>query len=140
MKTNKFINKTESRKIYPVNYCLPNVYALVKIHKSGNPCRVICPYFEHLASKLSQFLSNLITPSIRNSEYSLKDSSEFANIIKSFEIQKHEILISLDVINLFTDVSLDCTLEILKDKLKLDVSLRDRTSLPIEEIRCRYGL
>jgi hypothetical protein len=84
LKINKFINKTECRKIYPVNYCLPNVYALIKIHKSGNPCRIICPYFEHLASKLSQFLSNLITPSIRNSEYSLKDSSEFANITKSF--------------------------------------------------------
>ncbi len=41
---------------------------------------------------------------------------------------------SLDVINLFTNIPMDYTLEILKDKLKIDVSLRDRTSLPIEAI------
>ncbi len=41
---------------------------------------------------------------------------------------------SLDVINLFTNIPMDYTLEILKDELKIDVSLRDRTSLPIEDI------
>jgi hypothetical protein len=134
LKTNKFINITEYRKIFPVNYCLPNFYELIKNHKPGNPCRIICPYFEYPASKLSKFLSNLITPSVRNSEYSLKDSSEFASIIKGFLIQKHEIMMPLYVINLFTNIPMAHTLEILKDKLKMDVSLRDRTSLPIEAI------
>jgi hypothetical protein len=54
--------------------------------------------------------------------------------MKGFGIQKHEIMISLNVINLFTNIPIDYTLKVLKDKLKVDVLLRDRTSLPIEEI------
>ena len=122
------------RYLYPTYYNIPNVYGIIKLHKHNHPARLICPFFEHPVAKLSKFLSDLITPSIRNSEYSLKNSGELANQIKNIRINKHDQMISLDVINLFTNIPINLTLQIIKSKLSLDKTLKDRTKLPIIKI------
>ena len=85
-------------------------------------------------SKLSKFLSELITPSIRNNLNSLKDSTEFAKIIKDFKIKNNEIMQSFDVVNLFTNIPIPFTLSLIQQKLINDLSLKDRTKIPVHEI------
>ena len=45
LKKSKSINDNTYRNLYPSHYNIPQVYALIKIHKTGNPCRIICPNF-----------------------------------------------------------------------------------------------
>ena len=69
-----YFNYRDYSQLYPCNYNIPTVYALIKIHKENNPARLICPYQNHPLSKLSNYLSKLISPVIRQSQHTLRDS------------------------------------------------------------------
>ena len=126
-------------KFYPDNYNLPDIYALIKIHKINNPARLICPYFCHPLSNLSSYISDVITPSIRNSPYSISNKFKFVEEIKkkkkkNLRITRNDIMISLDIVNLFTNIPLDYTMNIVHEKLCNDDQLGERTKLPVSEI------
>lgn len=130
----KYLNFNEANYLYPSNYTIPSLYALIKIHKTNNPARLICPYQEHPLSNLSKFLSKIINPCIRNSRYSLKDSRQFINKIKNVELTRNDRMFSLDIINLFTNVPIEESLKIIENKIKLDDKFAERTNLPIDAV------
>ena len=131
---NNYITYNEYLWIYPDNYSIPYVYALIKIHKENNPARLIFPYFTYPLCKIAKFIQDIIAPSIRNSSYLLLDSIKFVQDIKSLIISRNDLMISLDIVNLFTNIPIETTLNIIREKLESDVSLTTRTNLPISEI------
>ena len=66
--------------------------------------------------------------------YSVRNSKEFVNYIKNFTISENEILVSFDVVSLFTSVPVDKALGLVLDLLSSDESLALRTSLDISDI------
>ena len=131
---NGYIEYNQYLKIYPDNFCLPDIYALIKIHKLNYPARLICPYYCHPLSSLSSYINDIITPSIRNSIFSIKNKFKFVEEVKNLRISRNDIMVSLDIVNLFTNIPLDFTLNIVHDKLCSDDSLSERCKLPITEI------
>ncbi|XP_011869607.1 PREDICTED: uncharacterized protein LOC105562989, partial [Vollenhovia emeryi] len=82
---------------------LPRCYGLPKIHKAGFPLRVIVssigsPY------GLACFIHDILQQSIKKPCSHIKDSWTLANIIKGKKINTNDILISLDVTALFTNI------------------------------------
>ncbi len=70
----------------------------------------------------------------RNDENSIKDSNSFAKFMKDFQIFDDEIMVSLDIVNLFTNIPIDYTLNLIKDKLNECEMLKDITNLSSNEI------
>ncbi len=109
----------------------------VVLNKSGYKLGLVTSdmsHFNHLAANLSKFLNEILTKIFRNDENSIKDSNSFAKFIKNFEIFDDEIMVSLDIVNLFTNIPIDYTLNLIKDKLNECEMLRDITNLSINEI------
>ena len=57
-----------------------------------------------MKNDLSAFLANLLSPLAGNSNFTVKNSTDFASTIASEEIQDHEIMVSFDIESLFTNV------------------------------------
>ena len=66
--------------------------------------------------------------------YSVRNSKEFVDYVKNFTISENEILVSFDVVSLFTSVPVDKALGLVLDLLSSDESLASRTSLDISDI------
>ena len=84
---------------------IPLFYAVVKIHKLGNPNRPIVWFIGSPPLNIAQFLSKLLTPSTNSSPQKLKNSHDVENKLKNFVIPADFQLLSLDVKSLFTSKS-----------------------------------
>ena len=67
--------------------------------------------------------------------YSVKNSYEFANLIRSRCVGPNDIFVSFDVVGLFTSVPTDQALDLVLQLLAYDNTLHDRTSLDISDIK-----
>ena len=130
----EIIDYFQYRNLYPDNYSIPIVYALIKVHKSNSPARLICPYFSHPLSKLAKFLSNIMNNYIRNSRFTLKDSAHFSKDIKKVNLNRNDIMISLDIVNLFTNIPIRQTIDIIKSKLENNQEFISNCKIPIEDL------
>ena len=63
-----------------------------------------------------------------------KNSAEFSRPIRNHSIQDDEVMVSFDVVSLFTKVPVDLAVSIAHDCLKKDASLEDHTLLSPDEI------
>jgi hypothetical protein len=82
----------------------PRVYGLPKIHKEGAPLRSIVSTIGAPAYRLAQYLAKQLGEYVKNSPRHVKSSMEFINIIKSLRAGPEDILVSFDVVSLFTMV------------------------------------
>ena len=68
----------------------------------------------------------------------------FKEVISNVHIEDDEIMVSFDVLSLFTYVPIDEAISVIHGRLLGDVTLMDRTSLAPAEFlsywRCAYGL
>ena len=129
-----FINQWQYKNLYPVNFDIPIVYALIKVHKPNCPARLICPYFQHPLSKLAKYLSDLISPTIRKSQFSIRDSAQFSKDVQAVNLTRNDIMISLDIVNLFTNIPITETIEIIKNNLTNDKDFNIDSQFDINEI------
>ena len=91
-------------------YC----YGTVKTHKHNNPLRPIIAQMSSPTYRTAKFLNEIITPFIPVS-YSLNSPSEFIDILSS-TTPGYDIA-SLDVENLFTNVPVEETIQIILDRI-----------------------
>jgi hypothetical protein len=82
----------------------PRLYGLPKIHKEGAPLRSIVSTIGAPPYCLAQHLAKQLGEYVRNSPRHVKNSMEFINIIKSLRAGPEDILVSFDVVSLFTMV------------------------------------
>ena len=66
--------------------------------------------------------------------YGVRNSKEFVDSVQNFTISESEILVSFDVVSLFTSVPMDKALNLVLELLTSDESLPLRTSLAISDI------
>jgi len=79
-----------------------------------------------LAKKLSSLLKTLIG----KSKHHVRNSSDFALSVAHELLQTDEIIVSLDVVSLFTKVPIQLALSAPKQRLQSDPELSQRTNLP----------
>ena len=87
----------------------PRLYGLAKTHKNDTPLRPVLSMcgssYYNLASKISDWLSVLRQAKINSS------TTDTVKTIKSLNLDSNEILISYDVVSLYTNVPVDEAIE-----------------------------
>ena len=130
---NQKITKAEYHFLHCSKGVIPRFYGLPKVHKVSVPLRPIVSFINSLTYNLSKFLSRILSSLLVN-RYSVRNSKEFVDYVKNFTISENEILVSFDVVSLFTSVPVDKALGLVLDLLSSDESLASRTSLDISDI------
>jgi hypothetical protein len=99
------------------NPVIPAMYALPKIHKPGNKMRPIVSAIgsptEPLAKWLLQELKSITPPP----GLDIKNSIEFTEKLREFEIEEDELLVSFDVTSLYPSIPIDIAKQNMEDWL-----------------------
>jgi hypothetical protein len=65
---------------------------------------------------LAKYLAGILTPHVGRCEHHIKNSKDFVEILSDIRLQETDLLVSLDVVSLFTRVPLEDTLRLLAEK------------------------
>ena len=100
-----------SQKVYdhlkPSATVCPKFYGLPKIHKPDVPLRPIVASQSSPTYNLAKYLAEILKPIVGNSEHHVVNSKEFITKIEQTKLDEEEILVSFDVVCLFTNVPMD---------------------------------
>lgn len=95
----------------------PKFYGLPKIHKQDVPLRPIVSSIDSPTFKLAGFVGNILATAFKDTnQYNVKDSFDFASEFNNFQLPPHYVVISLDVVSLFTNIPLDMVIQIIQEK------------------------
>ncbi|KAJ0057450.1 hypothetical protein NL108_006138 [Boleophthalmus pectinirostris] len=130
----KKITREAYNDLIPTASITPRIYGTPKIHKTDTPLRPIVDSIGSVTYNLSKALVEIIKPLIGQTKFNCKNAKQLAQELKNITIAPDEILISHDVISLFTKTPVDVTLRIVQEKLKKDRTLKKRTNLTVDDI------
>jgi hypothetical protein len=92
----------------------PRLYRLPKIHKEGIPLRPIVNCITFPTYSLAKHLAGILIPFVGHSPSHIRNSEDFIQKLNTICLQKSDILVSFDVVSLFTKVPLEDTLQLLQ--------------------------
>jgi len=110
----KYIPEEDQKGLPPVGSQPGKLYGLCKVHKDGFPMRPIVSMINTPEYNLSKYLDNFIKPNIPKT-FMLKSTDEFLTKINDFHLTGNEVMVSYDVVSLFTNVPLLETIDIIID-------------------------
>lgn len=84
----------------------PKIYGQPKAHKEGLPLRPVVPCMTSPTYELSKYIGNVIRQSI-DSKYNIRNSFEFCRYVNTLTLPNSHILVSFDVVALFTSIPLE---------------------------------
>ena len=96
--------------------------------------RPIVSFVNSPTSAISGYLARILSPVVGNTDYTVKNSCEFADFIRDKTLNACKKLVSFDVVSLFTKIPVDLAVKVAGERLREDASLGQRTSLPVEDI------
>ena len=105
------------------------MYGLPKIHKPDVPLRPIVSFYSSPTYQLCKHLCRLLSPLVVNIPTHINNSSTFSNFVKTQRLGE-EILVSFDVVSLFTKVPIELAIQVAKERLQEENTLEDRTAYP----------
>lgn len=109
------ITKWEKFKLTSIAAAAPDLYGLPKIHKENIPLRPIASSINvpcyNLAQYIGKILKTLISPT-----YNVKNSINLKERTKDIYLDKDEIIVSFDVISLFTNIPTHLAIKNIMDK------------------------
>ena len=106
---------------------------VVSTQKDGIPLRPIVDNRGSACHPLSRLLVEINSPLTGKSSSYVKNLAHFVERISDALIHSNQ-LESLDIVSLFTKVSTDETLAVVRDKLAADPLLEERTCIPIDNL------
>ena len=122
------------KRLTPQQSKCPQIYGLPKVHKAGIPLRPIVSTIGSPTYQLAKELCRILSPIVGKTNSYIRNSSHFVERISEIELQEVDRLVSFDVKSLFTMVPIDDSLRIIRDRLVVDDTLDERTTLTIDEI------
>ena len=112
----------------------PRFFGQLKIHKPVVPLRPIVATQGGPTYNTARHLANILRPLVGNSVHHVKNSEEFAKFTHDLVLHPDEIMVSFDVVSLFTNVPTEDACNIAWERLSEDSSLQDRTDLTPDQI------
>jgi hypothetical protein len=133
----KKFTKNEYENIYPSDAIPPRMYGAIKAHKpqKNYPMRIIVSTVGTATHGISEYLVKLTQPILNKNKSRLRNSTDFVNDAKTWNISPTEVQVSYDVVNLYPSVPLDEATTVILEMLSRDEDLNMRTKLNINEIK-----
>ena len=103
------------KKILTYDPLIPRIYGLPNIHKLSIPLRPIVDTIGSPTYRLVKFLANKLNPLLGNTISFIKYSSFFIEKIKYQHMDENELILSLDVVSLFTMIPIDEEIKIIEN-------------------------
>ncbi|XP_064478913.1 uncharacterized protein LOC135392149 [Ornithodoros turicata] len=134
LKKKERLDEVTYRRLFSSDGLTPRLYGLPKIHKPDCPLRPIVSFIGSPTYNLSKHLVNLITPVTGRNGLTLSNSKEFVRLIQDQVVDDNDIMVSFDVVSLFTNVPTALAVKVAEARLRDDSTLPTRTSLTVEDI------
>ena len=134
LKRRQKIDEPTYRKPHSNDGTPPAIRGSVKHHKEGNPLRPIVTCIGSALLNTSKFLTNILSPLQNRKGYTVVNSLQFSKELPDIKIDDNEVVVSFDVVSLFTAIPVDKACEYIKKKLEQDATLSSRTNLDIDGI------
>ena len=112
----------------------PRFYGLPKIHKPDTPLRPIVSSCGSVTYGVAKELAKILKPLVGKSPHHVNSTQDFVEQAKHITLAPGECLSSYDVSALFTSVPVDPALNIIKDLLEKDHTLKERTVMEVSDI------
>lgn len=126
----EYITELTYKRLNCTDGVLPRAYGLPKIHKSGNPLRIIVSSMNTPLYELASFLHDTINDSIPIPKSNLNNSFQLVEQLKYFNFPNDFKLISLDVVSMFTNIPLDLARDSVRKRWKF---IEKKCKIPCEE-------
>ena len=101
----KSYGKNVVEQLIPSGSSPGKLYERIKVHKKDNPTRPVVSAINTPEYQLAKFLNKLIKPYIPN-KFMLDFSQEFINKRKCFAPKPDHVMVSFEVVSLFTNIPL----------------------------------
>ena len=122
------------KSMYPTGCVPPKFYGLTKIHKPDTPLRPIVSSCGSVTYGVAKELAKILKPLVGKSLHQITSTEDFVEQAKQIILEPGECLSSYDMSALFTSVPIDPALNIIKDLLDKDNTLKERTVMEVGDI------
>ena len=116
----------------------PKIYGIPQIHKPDTPLRPIVSSCGLVTYGVAKELTKILKTLVGKSPHHINNTHDVVEQVKQFTLAAGECLSSYDVSSLFTSVLVNPALGAIKDLLEKDPTLKDRTVLPVKDIKFYY--
>lgn len=123
-KNNEFV-KVLTQRGTPFNeFCydtcttISQMYGLVKIHKKNFPVRPITAACASPGFKLAKLCTRILSEVFFEDGYHVRNSVQFVQKLKNIELDENEILVSFDVVSMFTNIPVDHMIILIAERKK----------------------
>ena len=126
----------------PKTKICPRIYGLPKIHKAAVPLRPIVDFTGSPTYAWARHLARILRPLSGKTNTFVPNSTRFSEEIRHLCLQHNEVMLSYDVVSLYTKVPIDDALSYINSQLSSDTTLHERTNLSADEIMqgCKHCL
>ena len=128
------ISPTRTHRMKSSDASSPRLYGLPKIHKANIPLRPIVSIIGSPTYALSKELASIFSNLTGLSEHHEKNSEEFVKSVTAIKIEETEILVSFDVISLFTKIPVDLATKVAQERLHKLQNLNELTKWSVNDI------
>ncbi|BHF71711.1 hypothetical protein SprV_0401477100 [Sparganum proliferum] len=118
MRNEKAISEKDWRQMKPQDAALARFYGLPKIHKPNVPLRPIVALKGTPTYGLAKWLAQHLKKLTDGSEHTAVSSTHFLERLKGVIIAPDEIMVSYDVVSLFTSIPKELAMRVVEDLLK----------------------
>ena len=122
------------KSMYPTGCVPPMFYGLLKIHKPDTPLRPIVSSCGSVTYGVAKELAKILKPLVGKSPHHITSTQDFVEQARQIKLEPGECLSSYDMSALFTSVPIDPAINIIKDLLDKDTTLKERTVMEIGDI------
>ena len=134
IKTKTGLGANTYKSMYPTGCVPPKFYGIPKIHKPDTPLRPIVSSCGSITYCVVKELAKILKPLVGKSPHHINSTQDFVEQAKHFKLEPGECLSSYDVSALFTSVPIDPALNVIKDLLEKDNTLKERTVMEVGDI------
>lgn len=125
-----YISPILAKTLIIPNALPPKIYGLPKLHKENVPLRPIVSCIQSPFNELAKFQKNILNKVAYKNQFYIKNSFDFKDKIKDITLPKDYILVSLDVVSLYTNIPIQLAIKSIEKRWE---DIKKITDIPKNE-------